>query len=146
MPNWMTWIVIAGILVTLEIFTGTFYLLMIAIGVIAGAGVAGWGGDLELQIFVTAVVGVLSTVALRRSRWGRIHKVDSARDRNVNLDIGEHVVIDEWVSPSAGRYVSRTMYRGAMWDIDLGRGAQPNPGSFKIIEIQGSRLVVTNQA
>ena len=145
MPNWMTWIVVAGLLVTLEIFTGTFYLLMIAVGALAGACTAWWGGDLELQIFIAAAVGILSTIVLRRSRWGKLNKVEAARDRNVNLDIGEIVLVDDWVTPSAGRFVSRVMYRGAMWDVDLGRGAQPTPGTFKIIEMQGSRLVVTNQ-
>lgn len=32
MDDWMTWFVLAGVLVVLELFTGTFYLLMIAVG------------------------------------------------------------------------------------------------------------------
>ncbi|HCN90871.1 MAG TPA: NfeD family protein, partial [Oxalobacteraceae bacterium] len=36
MTDWIVWSVLAGILVILELFTGTFYLLMIAIGFAAG--------------------------------------------------------------------------------------------------------------
>lgn len=32
MSIWMIWLAVAGILVAIEIFSGTFYLLMIAIG------------------------------------------------------------------------------------------------------------------
>ena len=36
MEDWMIWFGMAGILVISEIFTGTFYLLMIALGSLAG--------------------------------------------------------------------------------------------------------------
>ena len=32
MADWINWLVAAGVLVVLELFTGTFYLLMMAIG------------------------------------------------------------------------------------------------------------------
>ena len=32
MTDWIAWFVAAGILVIFEVFTGTFYLLMIAVG------------------------------------------------------------------------------------------------------------------
>ncbi|MDB5920073.1 MAG: NfeD family protein, partial [Massilia sp.] len=35
------------------------------------------------------------------------------------------------------------MYRGALWDVELGQGAHPQAGVFKIVEVQGSRLIVT---
>ena len=37
MADWVMWLVAAGVLVALELFSGTFYLLMIAIGALAGA-------------------------------------------------------------------------------------------------------------
>jgi hypothetical protein len=36
------------------------------------------------------------------------------------------------------------MYRGALWDVELGQGAMPHAGDFKIVEVQGSRLIVSN--
>jgi hypothetical protein len=36
------------------------------------------------------------------------------------------------------------MYRGALWDVELGPGAQPQAGDFRIVEVQGSRLILAN--
>ena len=70
MAEWMVWLVVAGAVVILELFSGTFYLLMIAIGILAGAAVAYAGGTLEVQLIVAAVVGLLATVTLRHSKLG----------------------------------------------------------------------------
>ena len=37
MADWTWWLALAGALVIFELFTGTFYILMIAIGVACGA-------------------------------------------------------------------------------------------------------------
>ena len=139
MNEWMIWLVLAGVLVAFELFTGTFYVLMIAIGMAFGAVAALLGMSLPMQILIAAVVGVLATGLLHRSRFGRPLKQNSARDRNVNLDIGEKLTVDAWTEGKA-----RVMYRGAMWDIDLAPGAIAGAGAFKIVEVQGSHLVVAN--
>jgi membrane protein implicated in regulation of membrane protease activity len=66
MADWMGWLVAAGVLVILELFTGTFYLLMIAIGLAAGAIVALAGPGVPAQAIVAAIVGVLATGLLHR--------------------------------------------------------------------------------
>jgi membrane protein implicated in regulation of membrane protease activity len=140
MADWMGWLATAGVLVILELFTGTFYLLMIAVGLAAGAIAALAGAGLPLQAIVAGVVGVLATGLLHRSRFGRGGKAgaaDAARDRNVNLDIGERVTVPAWDNGRA-----RVMYRGALWDVELGQGATARAGDFRIVEVQGSRLVV----
>ena len=40
MTDWMMWLALAAVLVIVELFTGTFYILMIAIGVATGAAAA----------------------------------------------------------------------------------------------------------
>jgi len=139
MAEWMGWLVAAGVLVILELFTGTFYLLMIAIGLAVGglAALAGTSGP--MQTIAAAVVGVLATALLHRSRFGRPARSDATRDRNVNLDIGQSVSVPAWDNGRA-----RVMYRGALWDVELGQGATPQAGDFRIVEVQGSRLVVAN--
>lgn len=139
MADWMIWLIMAGILVTLELFTGTFYLLMIAIGLAAGGAVAFSGALFALQAIVGAAIGVLATGLLYRSRFGRPMREDAARDRNVNLDIGQHVTVPGWDNGRA-----RVMYRGALWDVELGQGATARAGDFRIVELHGSRLVVAN--
>jgi membrane protein implicated in regulation of membrane protease activity len=139
MAEWMGWLVAAGVLVILELFTGTFYLLMIAIGLAVGGVVALLGAAGPVQTIVASLVGVLATALLHRSRFGRPARHDATRDRNVNLDIGQRLTVPGWDNGRA-----RVMYRGALWDVELGQGATPQAGDFRIVEIQGSRLVVAN--
>lgn len=139
MADWMMWLALAGVLVIAELASGTFYVLMIAVGVAFGALAALLGLSVPAQIVSAAVVGVLATSVLHRSRFGAPSRRDPARDPNVNLDIGQQVDVDSW---EGGR--ARVMYRGALWDVELGPGATAQTGSYTIVEIRGSRLVVAN--
>ncbi|TFW31405.1 NfeD family protein [Duganella callida] len=143
MADWSYWLAAAGLAVILELFSATFYLLMIAIGMAAGSVAALLGFGAAPQLLVAAVVGVAATVALRRSRYGRHQRrVRAERDPNVNLDIGQTVHVPAWQDGTA-----RVMYRGALWDVEFDRsgapGAAPAPGQYTIREVRGSRLIVT---
>ena len=142
MSEWMSWFGVAGIVVVLELFSGTFYLLMIGIGLASGGLAALLGLSSELQFIIAGVIGVVATVILRRSRFGLRSKVDATRDPNVNLDIGQTLQIASWNNVSDGVYSARSMHRGAMWDIQFKSPQQPRSGMFKIVEIQGSQLIV----
>lgn len=146
MAQWMIWLVLAGVVTMLELFSGTFYLLMIAIGLGVGALAAFVGVAIEMQLIVAATVGVLCTIILRRSRFGKPAKADAARDPNINLDINQAIDISTWsvVAPSGTRATARVLYRGAQWDVELGHDGQPEPGRYVIREIQGSRLIVSS--
>lgn len=139
MTGWMIWLALAGGLVILELFSGTFYLLMIALGMLAGALAALLGAGDALQLLTAAATGAVATGLLHRRRP---RKVDSARDPNVNLDIGQSLYVPHWHPEHA---TARVMYRGAMWDVDLAPGAHATVGQFIIREIRGSRLIVSNQ-
>jgi membrane protein implicated in regulation of membrane protease activity len=146
MADWMMWLAMAAIVVILEMFSGTFYLLMIGIGLLAGALAAAAGLGNPQQLMIAAVVGIAATFALRRSKWGRRHKIDSGRDPNVNLDIGQSVHVTRWISVAGQGATARAMYRGALWDIELMPGEIAQPGQFIILEMRGSRLIVTGKA
>ena len=138
MADWSYWAFAAGATVILELFTGTFYLLMIAIGMSSGALAALLGFGMEAQTLLAAVVGVAATVLLRRSRFGKPeNRVRAERDPNVNLDIGQTVNVPAWQDGAA-----RVMYRGALWDVELEPGSTPAPGQYTIREVRGSRLIV----
>lgn len=141
MTDWMMWLALAGVLVILEMFSGTFYLLMIALGLVAGAIMATLGFSHSTQMEVAALVGIIATYALRRSKYGRRSRVEAARDRSVNLDIGETLRVESW-QLEHGIASTRSQYRGAMWDIELVPGFEAQPGLFVIHEIRGSRLIV----
>lgn len=138
MADWSYWLAAAGLTVILELFTGTFYLLMVAVGLLAGSAAALLGFGEAVQLVVAALVGVGATVALRRSRFGKLHgQVQAGRDPNVNLDIGQTVHVPAWQDGAA-----RVMYRGALWDVELAPGAAAAPGQYTIREVRGSRLIV----
>ena len=139
MDDWVNWVIGAGILLIAEMFTGTFYLLMIAIGLAFGAIAALLGASGPVQTLTAAAVGLVATSLLHRSRFGRPARGSANRDHNVNLDIGARLTVTAWQDGRA-----RVMYRGAPWDVELGPGALPEPGEFRIVEIQGSRLIVAN--
>jgi membrane protein implicated in regulation of membrane protease activity len=139
MADWIGWLAAAGVLIVLELFTGTFYLLMMAVGLAFGAVAAWLGATIPVQAIVAAAIGILGTGLLHRSRLGRPPRVDAARDQNVNMDIGQRLAVDNWQQGHA-----RVMYRGALWDVELGPGAQAQAGNYRIVEVQGSRLIVAN--
>lgn len=146
MADWVMWLIWAGGLVVLELFAGTFYLLMVAFGLVAGALVALTGAAMWLQLLAAAAVGVIATLALRRGKFGKAGKIDAAHDPNVNLDIGQQVYVAKWHVQPGIQPGARVMYRGAMWDVELAPGSAVRPGAFTIQEIRGSRLIVGGAA
>ncbi len=132
------WWLLAGGLVVAELLTGTFYLLMLAIGLGAAAIAAHLGASPTWQILTAALVGggsVIGWHALRRRRPGD----PSARaDRSVNLDVGETIMIDSWNADGT----SSVKYRGANWVAIHRPGVQPSTGLHRVAELVGNRLLV----
>ncbi|MGF6444993.1 membrane protein implicated in regulation of membrane protease activity [Paraburkholderia youngii] len=136
-PGGLFWWIGAGVLVVLELMSGTFYLLMIAFGFVAAAlaRIAGAGPD--LQFVVAALVALAAVVALRRSRFARRRREQASRNPDVNLDIGQTLNVPAWQSRKA-----RATYRGAAWDVELAAGEPEDAQVYEIRELRGSCLVV----
>jgi membrane protein implicated in regulation of membrane protease activity len=132
------WFVVAFGLLVVELMTGTFYLLMVAIGCAIGGLAAMAGAGVPLQLVTGAAFGIAATMILRRTRWGvRRLAGDAAENRNVILDIGEIVEVPAWDNGTA-----HVRYRGCQWDAALEPGAIPRPGAQIIKAVRGSTLVV----
>ena len=144
MTDWMIWFALAGILVAAEIFTGTFYLLMIAVGSCAGGIAAVAGVPFYGQFIAAGISGGVVTLALRNSRLFKKHRVHPQRNPSVLLDIGQTVEVRQWENPQNGIYRSRASYRGALWDVELLPAGRPEAGLFIIREIRGATLLVEN--
>jgi membrane protein implicated in regulation of membrane protease activity len=132
------WWVIAGLLVAAELTSGTFYLLMVALGAAAGALAAHAGLRIELQITVAALVGGVATALWH---WRRRHQPEpapAAANRDVNLDIGERVRVASW-SPDGS---ARVQYRGAQWSARYGGPDAPAPGEHFIVAVEGNCLIL----
>ncbi len=141
MEAWTWWLVVAGVVVICELFTGTFYLLMFALGLVSASIASLLISSMQLQMLIAAVVGSAATVALHNSKYGWKQRGDAARDPNVNIDIGQQLRVEEWQEQGNGISIARTKYRGAMWDVEL-RHAHANAGMFVIEAVEGSRLIV----
>jgi len=141
MNTWISWMVTAGVMVIMELFSGTFYLLMIALGLAAGGVAALLGASQEMQYIVAAIVGVTATLALHNSKYGWKKNAEARQDPNVNMDIGQSITVKEWQDNGNGKFTARAMYRGALWDVEL-QAPAAGAGVFTIVEVQGSRLMV----
>ena len=134
------WWLLAGIAVIAELLTGTLYLLMVAIGLAAGAVAAHLGAGETVQILVAAVVSAATVLAcyLRQKRNGGLHNTQA--DRGVHLDIGERITVDAWQADGT----AQIRYRGAQWTAVLQQGAAPaNNGQYQVVRLDGNRLMVT---
>jgi membrane protein implicated in regulation of membrane protease activity len=138
MNNSTVWWVLTGAAVAIEMVTGTFYLLMLAVGLAAAAIASHFGASLVVQIAVAAVVGGAACIALNLIRGKPSHD-DVEANRDINLDIGETVQVDAW-NPDR---TARVQYRGANWAVVAASGyTATEPGSHRIRELDGNRLVV----
>jgi membrane protein implicated in regulation of membrane protease activity len=119
------WWLLAGSAIALELFTGTFYLLMLAVGMAAAALAAHAGAGTAVQLVCAAVVGSAAVVG-----WYAIKKRSPAAPsvrsmRSVNLDVGEIIQVDEWRSDGS----ATVKYRGAQWSVLHRPGNDPVPGA-----------------
>ena len=133
------WWLLTGAAVIAELMTGSFFLLMLAIGLAAGAIAAHFDATLTQQLISVAVVGGGTTAVWYK--WRRIHpSAPNARfNRDVNLDIGQTVQVTAW--EPGGQ--AKVQYRGASWQVLLhNTQASAEPGPFTIVEVRGSQLVV----
>ena len=65
MPDWVLWMIAAGVLAVGEIFTLSFFLGPIAVAALVTAGVAALGVGVALQIIVFALVSIATVAVLR---------------------------------------------------------------------------------
>jgi len=133
------WWLAAGLLVATELATGTFYLLMLALGCAAGAAAAHAGLGPTTQVLAASALGGGATVAwhMVRARQPKANPAESNRD--VNLDVGQTLHVDAWGIDGA----ARAQYRGAAWTVRLAQqGMSPSPGEHIIVAVHGNELRV----
>lgn len=132
------WWLFAGAAVAVELVTGTFYLLMLALGLVAAAIAAHLGATLTLQFTLAALLSGGAVVGWRRYKQQQPSALPASANHDVNMDVGEHVQVSQWAPDGT----SVVKYRGAQWSVALVAGATPLPGTHVIVEVVGSRLMV----
>jgi membrane protein implicated in regulation of membrane protease activity len=132
------WWLATGVLVAAELATGTFYLLMLAIGAAAAALAAHASLAFSGQLIVAAVVGGGAVAAWHLKRGQQPRAAPASQNRDVNLDIGEQVQVASWNADGS----ATVHYRGAAWQARwLGQGL-PSPGAHVIRAVEGNRLLL----
>jgi membrane protein implicated in regulation of membrane protease activity len=132
------WWVAAGVAVAAELATGTFYLLMVALGLAAAALAAHLGLALNGQIVAAALVGGGCTALWHWHRARQPRSAPSHENRDVNLDIGERVHVAAWASDNT----ARVQYRGSTWTARLAPGTQAAAGEYRVQAVEGNWLVL----
>ena len=132
------WWIAAGVIVAAELLISSFYLLMIALGIAAGAIAAHLGFSSTAQIVTASVVGAVAVIGCYLYKRTRPGDPSPRADRSVNLDVGETIYIDAWKSDGT----AQVKYRGASWTAIHRPGIIPATGPHRVAELVGNRLLV----
>lgn len=130
------WWVLTGVLVALELTTGTFFLLMLSLGTVAAALVAMFGQGMNAQLVVAALVGGLGAVLL--AQWRKRQPPTPQETQDQHLDLGATVQVDAWDAQGS----AQVKHRGAAWTAVLAPGQTATPGAHRIQAMAGNRLVL----
>ncbi len=135
------WFGLAVVALIAELLSGTFYMMLVALGLAASGVVAYFGFGLAAQIATCSIIGVAGLVILKKT--GVLLKkghLKATSDINVNLDIGQHVEVKSWTN----NRTSSVFYRGAQWQVKLDPSISetPLPGQYVIVDIQSVTLIL----
>ena len=131
------WWTLAGLVVIAELMTGTFYLLMISLGMVAGALAAHSGIGLVGQCVVAALVGGGATIAWHFYKIKQPSAAKAQANSDVNQDVGAVVQVNAW-NADGSAFVK---YRGAQWTVLAAPGVAKTTGSYRVKEVIGNQLV-----
>lgn len=132
------WFVLAGGCLILELFTGSFYLLFLSLGLALGGIVAWLGLSIYWSVFAFVMTSLLCVWIFRLLGIHQRSSRNATSDVNVNLDIGAIVKVEQWQLRQ-----TQVSYRGAQWQAVLAADIpQGYPGEYVIVDINGSTLVL----
>ncbi|MBC7683163.1 MAG: NfeD family protein [Ferruginibacter sp.] len=132
------WWLLTGGAIVAELLTGTFYLLMLALGFTAAALATYAGGSTVVQTLAASAVGGGAVALWSRIRSRHPKSLSASTNPDVNMDIGETVQVDAWNADGT----AQVHYRGASWTVLHRPGNVPTSGPHRVAEVIGNRLLV----
>lgn len=143
----MVWWVATGLLIALELWTGTVYLLLLALGAAAGGIAAWWGAAPAWQIACAALIGGGTTALWHLQRARTAQSISREGTDGGSLDLGQTVQVTHWAADGT----ARIQYRGSVWTArqaplatDTAFPATSHgPGAHQIVGIEGNILLIT---
>ena len=134
------WAILGLALVIVELVTGTFYLLMLAVAAF-GASLAAWlGQPFGVQAVVAGVIAAAGCYGVH------VYRAKNARQQMTPVDAGQPASFEKWLDE--GARLARVRYRGASWDALVepapeGAAAPVEGGMLYVISAHGNTLKVT---
>ena len=123
----MYWLIAAVILVVLEMFVGTFYLLVIA-AALASVGLTEWLFATGIE-FNLGLLGVLCLGGIFLARRYQKRRAASHAQVNLPLDVNQAVKVEQHLHDN----VYQVHYRGAVWQAQLQDNSDINIGQTAYI-------------
>jgi membrane protein implicated in regulation of membrane protease activity len=142
MPDWLLWLIVAGVFAAAEAATLTLVLLMAAGGAAAAALTAALGGPVLLQ-FAVAVVATLALLGVVRPVAQRHMLPGSGTVTGAEALIGRTAVVLSAVDGTDGR----VRLNGAEWSarsLDE-RRVLPVGREVRVVQINGATAVVFDE-
>lgn len=130
------WWLLAIALGILELFTTTFWMLVLAAGAVAAALAAMIGLGIGGQLAVGAAVVLVGSVIVRRLRPLGPKRPEASSNPDINQDIGAHLTVERW-GPDRRARIS---YRGSTWEVELIAGEPTDALHYIVHQVTGSRL------
>jgi len=134
------WAILGFPLVLVELASGTFYLLMLAVAAF-GAALAAWlGQPFGVQAVVAAVISGIGCYGVHA------YRARNATQQMAPVDAGQPARFENWVDLGARR--ARVSYRGASWDAIVEQDAGHSPAleegaMLYVLSTNGNTLKVT---
>lgn len=134
--HWLWWLATVALVIA-EMFSGTFYLLAVAFGLLVAGFTAYAGASWNMQALTAAVLCAASVASIYGWR-GRSAGPDE--QPNLASDIGQEVHVVNWEDD----HNLRVSYRGAEWQARLADHAVRDDARrlWRIKDISGSSLII----
>ena len=130
------WWLLAIVLGILELFTTTFWMLVLAAGAVAAALAAMVGLGTGAQLAIGAAVVLIGSVIVRRLRPLGPKRPEASSNPDINQDIGARLMVERWGQDRR----ARVSYRGANWEVELIAGEPTDAVHYVVQEVVRSKL------
>ena len=132
------WVILGLTLVIVELLTGTFYLLMLAVAAF-GAALAAWlGQGFGVQTVVFAVIAGFGCYG------AHVYRARNSKAQMAPVDAGQPANFENWVDQ--GSRLARVRYRGASWDALVeGETAVDAGALLYVLRTDGNTLSVSTR-
>lgn len=133
------WALGALLLIVVELLSGTFYLLVLAVAAFGAAAAAWLGQGLPLQAIVAAAIAGSGVYGVH------VYRARNAARQMPSIDAGQPANFEHWIDRTAG--LARVRYRGASWEARLPQDAAVEPGTILyVIDTEGNILKVSTRS